>query len=462
MIFHSYAYLLFFAAVLAVYWCLPQRRWQNWLLLGASYYFYGCVTPWWLIPFAFTTVADYWFGRSIEDHPDKRRAWLIGSLISNLSLLSYFKYRGFFFENVQALWHSLGWGPEPVLLALVVPAGISFYTFQSIGYIMDVYRGELKACRRFDDFAVFVSFFPQLVAGPINRAGSLLAQVQRVRTFPWQTATASLTLILWGLMLKLVIADNAALVSSKVFSIASPSFPILWSGVFAFAIQILADFSAYTNIARGSAQLLGFDLVENFRHPYCAVSPADFWRRWHISLSTWMRDYVYISLGGNRGGTARAMRNVLLTFLISGAWHGASWNYILWGLYWGVLVAADNLWGKRWRPPTWLAMPLMFGLTCLGWLMFREQNFSMLAQHFMLNPFAASAEDWRIAAFLTASVALFALPIALHALWDHLGRERWPSWQTSLGGEMLVSVFALIAVLVLRSESSSAFIYFQF
>jgi alginate O-acetyltransferase complex protein AlgI len=460
VIFHSYAYLLFFTALLAVYWCLPQR-WQNWLLLAASYYFYGCVTPWWLIPFAFTTVVDYWCGRCIEERPQKRRAWLIASLISNLSLLSWFKYRGFFLENVQALWHSLGWGPEPVLLGLVVPAGISFYTFQSIGYIMDVYRGELKACKRFDDFAVFVSFFPQLVAGPINRAGTLLVQVQRQRVFPWETVTASLTLILWGLMLKLVVADNAAMIVSKVFSLAKPSFPILWAGVFAFAVQILADFSAYTNIARGSAQLLGFELVENFRHPYIAVSPADFWRRWHISLSTWMRDYVYISLGGNRDGAKKATRNVLLTFLISGAWHGASWNYILWGLYWGVLVAADNLWGKRPRPPRWLAMPLMFAVTCVGWLMFREQDFSNLLHDFKLNPWTASAEDWRIARFLVASTAIYALPIVCHALWDEVLKKRLPALN-SLGGEILVSLLAFCFVLVLRSESSSAFIYFQF
>jgi alginate O-acetyltransferase complex protein AlgI len=460
MIFHSLDYVFFFIVILLLHWQLPRRH-QIWLLLAGSFYFYGYVSRAWLIPFAFTIVLDYTVARLMETRPARRRTWLVVSVTSNLSLLCWFKYRGFFIENVQAALASFGLGTSPEVLSLIVPAGISFYTFQSMSYVIDVYRGHMQACRRLDDYALFVSFFPQLVAGPIERAPHLLAQVLGERRFPWENATRWLTLILWGYLLKVVIADHSALTANKVFAIRDASFPILWSGVFAFAIQILADFSAYTAIARGSAGLLGFDLMENFRHPYLAVSPADFWRRWHISLSTWMRDYIYIPLGGSRSGKSGATRNVLITFLISGAWHGAAWNFILWGLYWGVLVAVDQAWGKRWRPPAFLAVPLMFAFTCIGWLMFREQDASYLWRHFQLKPWAASAVDWQVAGFLTAKTFLLAFPILLHAWWDHHGRHRFPALQ-SLPGQTLLGLTLFTLVLLLRSPESSAFIYFQF
>lgn len=460
MIFHSLDYLCFFLVILLLHWQLP-RRGQLWLLLIGSLYFYGYVSRAWLIPFAFTMVMDWAMGRLMEAQPARRRLWLSLSVASNLSLLCWFKYRGFFIDNIQGVLASLGLAPAPEVLSLIVPAGISFYTFQSMSYVIDVYRGHMPACRRLDDYAVFVSFFPQLVAGPIERASHLLSQVLGERHFPWATATRWLTLILWGFVLKVVIADHAALTANKVFSIRDASFPVLWSGVFAFAIQILADFSAYTAIARGSAGLLGFDLMENFRHPYLAVSPADFWRRWHISLSTWMRDYIYIPLGGSRSGKSAATRNVLLTFLISGAWHGAAWNFILWGLYWGVLVAADQAWGKRWRPPAVIAVPLMFALTCIGWLMFREQDADYLMHHFQLKPWAANSADWLIGGFLTAKTFLLALPLLIHAWWDLKGRHRFPTWD-SLPTRIALSLALFTLILALRSPESSAFIYFQF
>lgn len=460
MIFHSLDYIFFFLVVLIAHWQLP-RRGQIWLLLGASYYFYGYVSRSWLIPFAFTTTLDYTMGRLMESRPARRRLWLGISVVSNLSLLCWFKYRGFFIENVQGVLAGFGLAPTPEVLSLIVPAGISFYTFQSMSYVIDVYRGHMLACRRLDDYAVFVAFFPQLVAGPIERAPHLLSQVLTNRTFPWSSATRWLTLILWGFVLKVVIADHAALMANKVFSIRDASFPILWSGVFAFAIQIFADFAAYTSIARGSAGLLGFDLMENFRHPYLATSPADFWRRWHISLSTWMRDYIYIPLGGSRGGQGHATRNVIITFLISGAWHGAAWNFILWGLYWGVLVAADQAWGKRRRPPSFISVPGMFCLTCVGWLMFREQDSSYLFQHLQLNPWNASAGDWSIAGFLTAKTLLLASPILLHSWWDLKGRHQHPKWDC-LWTRIILSFSLFTLILILRSPESSAFIYFQF
>ena len=460
MIFHSLDYLCFFLVILLLHWQLP-RRGQLWLLLAGSLYFYGYVSRAWLIPFAFTMILDWAMGRLLEARPARRRLWLSLSIGCNLGLLCWFKYRGFFIENVQSVLARLGLAPAPEVLSLIVPAGISFYTFQSMSYVIDVYRGHMRACRRLDDYAVFVSFFPQLVAGPIERAAHLLSQVLAERRFPWAAATRWLTLILWGFVLKVVIADHAALTANKVFSIRDASFPVLWSGVFAFAIQIFADFSAYTCIARGSAGLLGFDLMENFRHPYLAVSPADFWRRWHISLSTWMRDYIYIPLGGSRDGKTAATRNVLLTFLISGAWHGAAWNFILWGLYWGLLVAADQAWGKRWRPPALIAVPLMFALTCIGWLLFREQDADYLWQHFQLQPWTAPRADWLIGGFLTAKTLLLALPLIAHAWWDLRGRHRHPGWDT-LPARTLLSLALFTLILALRSPESSAFIYFQF
>ncbi len=233
---------------------------------------------------------------------------------------------------------SSGWTCRHPSLAILLPVGISFYTFQELSYTIEVYRGTLRARHNFVDFAAFVCFYPQLVAGPIERASRLLPQVERPRSWSWPAARSALFLIIWGFFKKLVVADNVGVIANKVFSLDAPGFTVLWAGVFAFAIQIYADFSAYSDIARGMAKWLGFDLMVNFDHPYLARGPIDFWRRWHISLSSWFRDYVYIPLGGSRRGRARTLVNVFLTFLISGLWHGASWNYVLWGAYHGVLV----------------------------------------------------------------------------------------------------------------------------
>lgn len=466
MIFHSLAFLLFLGFVLLIVWRL-QHRWQNRFLLAASWFFYGCVTWWWLVPFAITMMLDWHCAKKLEDSPpERRKRWLLVSVVFNLSLLGYFKYRGFFLENVQALWAFMGWGETPGAMQFIVPAGISFYTFQSMSYVVDVWRRQMPACRSLRDYMLFVSFFPQLVAGPIERASHLLDQVQTPRTAPWEKATGAITLMLWGYVLKLVISDNAALFANKGFSLQSPSFPILWAGVLAFAVQIYGDFAAYTAIARGVARLLGFELMENFRHPYLAVSPADFWKRWHISLSTWMRDYVYIPLGGNRGGKARAARNVILTFVISGAWHGAAWNYLLWGLYWGLLVAADNLWGAKLRLPAWVRVPVMWGIVGLGWMFFREQDFAFLRSHLTLSPSAAPAADWQLGIWISVQLVILSVPFWLHAFWDHRLRAGWERYAARTGrgwlGEMALGSALFLLILILRSPESSAFIYFQF
>jgi alginate O-acetyltransferase complex protein AlgI len=328
VIFHSLDFIAFFVAVVAVYWMLPHRG-QNILLLVASYFFYGYIHPWFLYLIAASTIIDYSAARGMERWPERRRQFLWLSIISNFGMLGFFKYFNFFAENVAVALASLGISVSEPTLRILLPVGISFYTFQAMSYTIDVYRGELRPRRSLLDLAVFISFFPHLVAGPIQRASFLLPQVEGRRRFSPEQARSGFVLICWGFFKKLVIADNVGVIANKVFALADPTFYILWAGVFAFAIQIYADFSAYTDIARGTSRWLGFELTENFDHPYLARSPADFWRRWNISLSTWFRDYVYIPLGGSRGGRLRWARNIMITFLLSGFWHGASWNYVL-------------------------------------------------------------------------------------------------------------------------------------
>jgi D-alanyl-lipoteichoic acid acyltransferase DltB (MBOAT superfamily) len=360
------------------------------------------------------------------------------------------------------------------LLHLLLPVGVSFYTFQELSYTIDVYRGTLRARRDFLDFATFVCFFPQLVAGPIERASRLLPQVERERQFSWDTARRATMLMIWGYFKKLVIADNVGVIANKVFALSHPSFPILWAGVFAFGMQIYADFSAYSDIALGAAQWLGFDLMRNFDHPYMARGPADFWRRWHISLSSWFRDYVYIPLGGSRASRIRVAANVLATFLVSGLWHGASWNYVLWGLYHGLLLVGARLIAPL--VPLRVARasvgPLrilaMFILVQIGWLMFRETEWSALLRDFTLGPFDSSSLDWRVGAYLFLLAFTYSVPIWVQSIWVEITREDAAGAgqpRSSLGHlalEAAMGGMLVAAILVFRSRTSLDFIYFQF
>ena len=361
-------------------------------------------------------------------------------------------------------------------LRVLLPVGISFYTFQAMSYTIDVYRGELRARKSLLDVAVFISFFPHLVAGPIQRAPYLLPQVERPRQFDVQRASSGFLLICWGFFKKLVIADNVGVIANKVFGLADPSFPILWAGVFAFAMQIYADFSAYTDIARGTSRWLGFELTPNFEHPYLARSPSDFWRRWNISLSTWFRDYVYLPLGGSRTGGVTWARNVLVTFLLSGLWHGASWNYVLWGFYHGLLLIATRARsilapaaGRPLLPAPFAPLATaariagMFVLTCIGWLLFRETQISAIVRDVRLSPFSASALDRQAGLYLFLLALLYSLPLWIHSLAAESGARadqpvRWP--RLVLHGAACGLAFA--AILLIRSHTSLDFIYFQF
>ena len=415
MSFVSSAYILFLAAVCLLYFRLPHR-WQNRMLLVASYVFYG----WWDWRFLglilFSSLVDYacglWMAERGEARASRRRWAVTLSVVTNLGLLAAFKYFGFFVASARAL---LGSFPLPLgldTLDIILPVGISFYTFQSMSYTIDVYRGDTTPTRKLDDFLLYVSFFPQLVAGPIERSRHLLPQIQSPRLVDGDTIARGAQLALVGFFKKMVVADNLAPYVESVFRATSTAdmtpdgFSVVLA-TWAFAIQIYGDFSGYTDIARGSARMLGFDLGPNFRAPYLATNPSDFWQRWHISLSSWLRDYLYIPLGGNRGGRFKTYRNLTLTMLLGGLWHGAAWNFVVWGAFHGVLlVVFHQLVSRReMRKVTarrrtelvfWLKAAAFFQLTCVGWLLFRVDDLSQAATFatVVFTSFAPAVIPW--------------------------------------------------------------------
>lgn len=342
MLFNSLAFVIFFAVVYGLYIVLPFRA-QNRMLLLASYIFYG----WWDWRFLglifVSTLVDYIASWGIHKSSGilPRRGWLSFSLISNLGMLAYFKYANFFVDSFVAMVQNLGIPLDMTLAEILLPVGISFYTFQTLSYTIDVYRGELEPVKDFGDFALFVAYFPQLVAGPIERAAVLLPQLSAPRTLNHKQLEDGCWLILYGFFLKLVVADNLSPFTQRVFNNPSgEQGAIILFGVYAAAWQIFGDFAGYSNIARGISKLMGIELMKNFDQPFFAISPSDFWRRWHISLSTWLRDYLYIPLGGNRGSSRRTYCNLMATMLIGGLWHGAAWNFVAWGFFHGAILCA--------------------------------------------------------------------------------------------------------------------------
>jgi alginate O-acetyltransferase complex protein AlgI len=474
--FHSIDFVVFFVVTVVLYWRLSHRG-QNLLLLVASYFFYGYVHPWFLLLIFATTVIDYWAARGMAAMPARRRLFMGWSLAGNLGMLGFFKYFNFFADNVQALLAVLGFDVPRPALSVVLPVGISFYTFQELSYTIEVYRGTLAARRSFLDFATFVCFFPQLVAGPIERASRLLPQVEGERRFSWAASRDATVLIVWGYFQKLVIADNVGVVANKVFALKDPAFPVLWAGVFAFGIQIYADFSAYSDIARGTARWLGFEIMRNFNHPYISRGPAEFWHRWHISLSSWFRDYVYIPLGGSRGSAPRRGFNVLATFVLSGFWHGASWNYVLWGFFHGLLLLGGRalaplaprrkVWAAVMAP---LQAAVMFALVNVGWLMFRETDTAYLIHDLTMSPFHATLLERQTGLYLFLLAVFYSLPLWIHAAWELGAGSRAamaPGTTAHMSGRRMAFeavacgiLFAMI--LVFRSRTSLDFIYFQF
>jgi D-alanyl-lipoteichoic acid acyltransferase DltB (MBOAT superfamily) len=470
VIFNSLVFLAFFAITYTAYLLLGPRRHrlQNRLLLVASYVFYG----WWdwrfLSLLLLATSVDFACAAAIRRRPTHARRYLTVSLCSGLGVLFVFKYFGFFADSFAALLAGFGIEASPITLQIVLPVGISFYTFQTLSYTIDVYRGRLEPCASFLDFALFVSFFPQLVAGPIERATNLLPQVTNPRTISRSEVHDGIWLIMWGFTKKVFIADNLAQLVERVYA---PGFAASGGealiATYAFAVQIFCDFSGYSDIARGLAKLMGFELMVNFDLPYVSRNPAEFWRRWHISLSTWLRDYLYIPLGGNRGGGRQTYRNLILTMLLGGLWHGAAWTFVLWGLYHGLLLAIHRALPERRRLRSRAAERLraavsvfvMFHLTVLGWLLFRASSLAQVKQFLVALVAdlhfgeAARADLLALASYASVLVIVQALQLR------HGDHRLWRGRPAAVQGLAFGFLFYLVTM---HGAVSDAFIYFQF
>ena len=403
MLFHSWMFWAFFVLVYVLYLRLG-RRGQNILLLGASYAFYAAWDWRFCGLMLVSTAIDYWAGSRIAESEVKsrRKMYLFISLAANLGMLGFFKYFDFFATSMAALLARFDMQADPILLNVILPVGISFYTFQTLSYSIDVYRGTTKPARSPLDFALYVSFVPQLVAGPIERSDRLLPQIENPRRLTHGHLKHGIWWILYGLFMKVAVADNLSVYADGLFGEPAPKGFEVWTRVLAFTFQIYGDFAGYSSIARGVASLMGFSLMVNFNAPYFSASPSEFWRRWHISLSTWLRDYLYIPLGGNRGGVVGTCRNLSLTMLLGGLWHGAGWNFVLWGAYQGALLMVyrvierpivrrvDDLMGSDPATPTapvpgvvrWCMRLVMMGVffifTMYGWLLFRCESWEQI------------------------------------------------------------------------------------
>ena len=474
MLFHSVQFILFFLVVYALYRVLPHR-WQNRMLLLASYVFYGSWDWRFLSLILISTVVDFFCGLKIDAAADKkaRKHFLIFSLMTNLGLLGVFKYFNFFAENLGALLSVFGFQSNLAVLNIVLPVGISFYTFQTLSYTIDIYYGRMKPTRCFADFALFVAFFPQLVAGPIERASHLLPQLQQPRRPSLEQFYQGCYLFFWGLFLKMFVADNLARIVDPIFAGGPYDGGMVWIGVYGFAFQIFGDFAGYSNMARGIAKLLGIEIMNNFLAPYMAANPRDFWRRWHISLSTWLRDYLYIPLGGNKGGDFLTLRNLLLTMLLGGLWHGAAWTFVVWGLYHGVLLIAHRLGGplleKAIRPTgiaagAWQVLKIggFFVLTCIGWLIFRAQSMGQLGEMFkaMFTPWANS--DPALVTERLWQVLFYTYIVILMQIMQYLSDDELVIFRLRIPVRALIYVVLFYMILVRGVTGGKEFIYFQF
>ncbi|GAB2872876.1 MBOAT family O-acyltransferase [Hymenobacter ruber] len=490
MLFNSLHFLVFFPVVVGLYYGLPPR-WRNTLLLLASYYFYMSWRAVYALLLLATTLLDYYSGYRMSQLPTKqqRRPWLYLSLASNLGTLFIFKYFNFFRDGIVQLATALhlptGTGPA---LGLLLPVGVSFYTFQSVGYIIDVYQGRLEAERNFGRFALFVAFFPQLVAGPIERGGHMLPQFRREHAFDYARIVSGLRLMAWGLFKKVVVADRLALLVNPVFNNPRqhPEGPLLILATLAFTFQIYGDFSGYTDMARGAARVLGFDFNLNFRQPYQSASVPEFWRRWHMSLSSWFRDYLYIPLGGSRVAPSRAYFNLLVVFLVSGLWHGANWTFLVWGGLHGMYLVLST-WARPWRERlaqlTGLAARpglrrgvgvfITFGLVAYAWIFFRANTLSdalFISRHLFSG--WQNLHGRQLATLLLdfsqhyrPELAVAALSVGLMLLVEYFASQRSPQgWLAAqpFATRWVGYVGLALLILYLGIFNSTSFIYFQF
>jgi len=477
MLFNSTPFLVFLAVVFCAYYFLGRRGQNLWLLL-ASYFFYG----WWDWRFCslliLSTLLDYTCGLQIAGSSSigTRRKWLFASVAGNLTVLGLFKYFNFFRDSIERALHLFGMPLDWPTAAIILPIGISFYTFQSMSYTLDVYRREMKPTRNLIDFALYVSFFPQLVAGPIERASRLLSQFAVQRQFLIRRIVEGLSLMLMGYVKKLAIADYLApLVDERFANIASFGSAGLISGLFMFSLQIYGDFSGYSDIARGAARLFGIELVVNFKQPYFSRSISEFWRRWHISLSSWLRDYVYIPLGGNRSGPVRTHMNLLVTMLLGGLWHGASWTFVVWGALHGIYLSIERiLRGARLKTgdsqnqegmTVWqwfgsvISSLAIFSLVSFTWLFFRANTFQeawLYLETVLAFKGGLPFSEIFVPLFFAVVMCVFDIP------------QRWSGKQTIFldwhwfPRGVWLGVCILMLMIFHRGEALTPFIYFQF
>ena len=474
MLFTSLQFVGFFLVVYALYRLLPHRT-QNVMLLAASYVFYGAWDWRFLGLLAASTIIDFFIARYLGRVPDGRRrtAALVVSLSCSLGLLGFFKYYDFFALSLARVFALVGWTFDPFTANVLLPIGISFYTFMTMAYVIDVYRREIEPETSFVDFALFVAYFPHLVAGPILRASLLLPQLREPRVLSWAQSREGLWLVAWGTFQKMFVADNLANLVNATFSgSASPTGLDVLLATYAFAFQIYGDFAGYSNIARGVSKLLGIDLNINFLFPYFVTAPQQFWRHWHISLSTWLRDYLYIPLGGSRGTRAQTSRNLLITMVLGGLWHGAAWTFVIWGFYQGVLLVAARgvaAWAGRRGvtvPPGWswprVALGLVtFHLVCYGWLIFRAQSASQIAD-FTVRLFSDFRPSTMTMPLMVEPLLLILVPfLIVHVYQARRGSESAP---LGLARPVRYALYGLVFYLVLLfgNFEGTEFIYFQF
>jgi len=476
MLFNSFDFLFFLPFCILVFHAIPNEKllWRNSFLLAMSLIFYGWWNPKFLILLASSAVIDFWVGILIDKTSDeKRRKYLLAiSLTANLGMLVFFKYSNFFIESFCDAFSFFGSKFQIDRLNIILPVGISFYTFQTMSYTIDVYKRKLKATNNLIDFASFVAFFPQLVAGPIERATHLLGQFQTPRKVSSEDWTEGFKQILWGFFKKLVVADNCAILVNQIFSNSSNYSGItLFSGGFFFAFQIYGDFSGYSDIAIGSARLFGFRLMQNFKYPYFSRDIAEFWRRWHISLSTWFRDYLYIPLGGSRTTLKRQIRNTFLVFFISGFWHGANWTYILWGvshafLFVPLLIGNKNRSNIEFNDKIsfldTFRMLSTFIVVSLLWILFRSPSIDFAIRYY-IKIFSFSFFSWPEVYSLKV---LFGISLLILLEWN--SRFKHYPLESMIFGPSKIFRFAIYIFLILiiyflgNNDSSIEFIYFQF
>jgi alginate O-acetyltransferase complex protein AlgI len=480
MLFNSRAFLEFFAVVFTLYWALRWHRLRIWLLLGASFYFYASWNKWLALIICVSTAMDYLVARGMDlsQKEWRRKLLLVASLVANLGLLTYFKYANFFLHSLENTLRSMGASTSMPVLRVILPIGISFYTFEAINYTIDVYRRKVRAEKSLAHFMLFITFFPHLVAGPIVRARDFLPQIHRRKHWQWARMHLGLSYVVMGLFKKVAIADRMAAFADPIF--ADPQnygTYATWIATIAYALQIYCDFSGYTDMALGTAHLLGYKLAKNFNMPYLAANVQEFWHRWHISLSTWLRDYLFIPLGGSRGLNCprcqerRTARNLMITMALGGLWHGAAWTFVLWGVLHGAYLIAQRRF-KRFctrrptlerilltPPGTLLRMALTFLAVLVGWVFFRATTLSaalnILKRMFSQHPGLHTPLP-EVGFYGTLALVVLCHMLAASGVWRTMSR-RLPAPVLGMGYAV-----ALTLALVLTPDSGKAFIYFQF